>query len=360
MQRGTTIVELTVSIAILAVVFASLMPVFAGVRHHADAAGAASEMVQNARIVNDQLSRHLAGARRITAVSGSSDDDGYIEFETSAGVAQRCELGSNRYVEFGPAGGLSELAGPVESLTFTCYDGNDPAAQTDEPDDIRLVTWEARLDNAHAPTGDRTIRGVCYLRVGTGGVTGSESGSTYDFSTGWPWGNCFAFCGAGKPQVPGMAMTPTDWLTWPQYDAIKAQDGNLCMVDVHDESEYAQMRFVFQIAESRDEVSRISATWRGKGVNDHHARTDGARLYIWDYAANKYELLQASASTESLVTLTGIRTETPSRYVDPWGWRCVVLFVVSNDKKTGHSDNELYTDYVRLDVGGTSSGGVLP
>ena len=172
-----------VATAILAVVFAAIMPVFAAIRNHADAAGAGSEMVQNARVLNEQLYRHLAQAKRITAMSDGSATDGYIEFETRDGAVRRCQLGSSGYIEFGPVGELCELAGPAERLTFTCYDGNDPASQTDVPAHVRLVTWEARLDSAGMLTTDKTIRGACYLRVGSG-TGGEETSTAYDFATG--------------------------------------------------------------------------------------------------------------------------------------------------------------------------------
>lgn len=352
-------VELMVATAVLAVVFAAIMPVFGAIRNHADAAGANSEMVQNARVLNEQLYRHLAQARRITAVSDSADADGYIELETSDGAAWRCQLGSGGYVECGPSGDLSELAGPMEHLTFVCYDGNDSAVQTDVPSHVRLVTWEGRLDSAGAITGDKTITGACYLRV-NGNAAGDDTSTTYDFATGQQYVDCFAFSGEDKPQVPTGFFTPNGWLMPWQYDAIEVQDDSFYVVSVSANSNYAQVRFLFQIDQDRDEVGRIDAMWRGKGVNAHHSRTDGASFYIWDYASGAYELLQASASTEALVTLSGTRTDAPSRYVDPWGLGIIVLLVVSNDKKTGGLNDQLYTDYVRLDVAASSSGGTLP
>ena len=154
-------VELTVATAILVTVFASLMPVFVAMRNHADAAGAGSEMVQNARILNEQLYRHLAGSKRVTAMSAGADPHGHIEFEAADTVVRRCQLGSNGCVEFGPVNDLCELAGPVEYLKFTCYDGSDPAMQTDVAEHVRLVTWEARLASAGVLAEDRTIRGAC-------------------------------------------------------------------------------------------------------------------------------------------------------------------------------------------------------
>lgn len=359
MRRGTTIVELTVAMAILAVVFVAVMPVFAAIRNHADAAGADAEMVQNARILNEQLYRHLAQAKRITAMSGSTESDGHIEFEAADGAVRRCQLGASGCVEFGPVGDLCELAGPVESLKFTCYDGNDSAVQTDVAEHVRLVTWEARLDSAATLAQDRTIRGACYLRVGTSTGSG-ETGATYDFATGRQGIDCFAFSGEGKPQVPAGMLTPARQLTSAQYNVIKVQDGNFYVVSVSSNSNYAQIRFIFQIAEDRARVSQITATWRGKGVNADHLRTDGASLYVWNYTTAAYELLQTSSGTDAVVALTGTRTVAPSRYIDPTGLKMITLLVVSNDEKTSGSNNRLHTDYVCLDVTASGSAGILP
>src|SRR5512136_251848 len=115
-RRGTTIVELTIAVAIIATVFATIMPLFAGLRNSAAAQWANLEMVQSARVLNEQLCRYLAPAKRIVGVSSSTSDDGHIEFEAADGAIYRCDLGAGDYVEFGPAGDLSELVGPVEYL----------------------------------------------------------------------------------------------------------------------------------------------------------------------------------------------------------------------------------------------------
>jgi len=359
LQRGTTIVELTVATAILAIVFAAIMPVFATIRNHTEAAGANSEMVQNARVLNEQLYRHLAQARRVTAMSGSSETDGYIEFETGDGTVRRCQLGSSGCIEFGPLGDLSDLAGPVEYLTFVCYDGNDPAVQTAVPEHARLVTWEARLKSAGALTGDKTIRGACYLRV-NGNVEFEEVAAMYDFTTGQQGVDSFAFAGEGAAQAPAAPDTPSSPLNSGQYDAIEVQDGTFHEIAVSTAANYAQIRLVFQISENGNDVSRITATWRGKGVNGHSARTDGASLYLWNYASAGYELLQASLNTDAEITLTGSRTDVPAQYIGGIESNTVVLLVASNDRKTGQAANTLFTDYVRLDITVLEAVGTLP
>lgn len=156
--------ELTVATAIMATVFAALMPLFAGIRRSTEARWAGLEMVQNARVLNEHLGRHLAQAHRIVAVSASGDDGGYIEFEGQDGVVYRCAVGPRQYVEFGPVGKLCELAGPVEYLRFACYGDADFERPLPTSDGVRLVTWEAGLRSTDSRMRSKSVSGACCLR----------------------------------------------------------------------------------------------------------------------------------------------------------------------------------------------------
>jgi type II secretory pathway pseudopilin PulG len=158
-------VELTVATAIMATVFAAMMPLFAGIRNSADARWASLEMVQNARVLNEQLCRYLTQARRVVAVSASTDDGGYIEFEAEGGIVYRCAVGTRGYIEFGPVGKLHDLAGPVEYLRFACYGDADLDRPLQKPDDVRLVSWEVGLKSAGRLTQSKSVAGACCLRV---------------------------------------------------------------------------------------------------------------------------------------------------------------------------------------------------
>jgi len=171
-------VELTVATAIMATIFAATMPLFVGIRHSTDTRWAHLEMLQNARVLNDHLSRYLAQAGRIVAVSASTDSAGYIECETDDGVVYRCAVGARGYVEFGPVGARQEagefprdrghlgvLAGPVEYLRFACYDDLDFHRPLETPDGVRLVTWEARLKSPGHLAPGKVVTGACCLRV---------------------------------------------------------------------------------------------------------------------------------------------------------------------------------------------------
>lgn len=349
--RGTTIVELTVAMAILAAVFAAILPLFAGVRNSADARWAGLEMVQNARVLNEQLCRHLATARCVTAVG-----DDTVQFEGADGMSYRCTLGQDGCVLLGPVADLSRLAGPVSSLRFICYDGNDLATRTTAPDRVRLVTWETKLLSQGSLTQDRVLTGSCYLRTAVDDAGDEEPViATYDFATRTPGDDCFAFADQGKPQIPDAATKPSQNLESDQYAAIRADDATSHALQVSNESEYAQVRFVFEIEQVPSDVDGITATWIGAGVNGYSSSTDGAALYLWNYNSSEYELLQVSANTEAQITLTGSGAGSAAQYLGGSGGRTVVLLVVSNDSKQDQRTNALFTDYAKLEV--TVSGG---
>jgi hypothetical protein len=162
----------------MATIFAATMPLFVGIRNSRDTRWANLEMLQNARVLNEHLGRYLAQARRIVAVSASTDSAGYIECEAEDGVVYRCAVGAGGYVEFGPVGDRHEpggfkrdrgrlgiLAGPVEYLRFACYDDADFHRSLETPNGVRLVTWEAGLKSTGRFAPGRMVTGACCLRV---------------------------------------------------------------------------------------------------------------------------------------------------------------------------------------------------
>jgi hypothetical protein len=166
--RGTTLVELTVATAIMTTVFAAILPLFVTLRNSTQVRRARLEMLQNARVLNEHLSRHLAQARRIVAVSPSTEGKGYLEFEAPDGGAYRYAVGARGYVAFGPVGKLCELAGPVEYLRFVCYGGADFERPRPASAGVGLVTWEAGLKSPDPLAHSRPVRGACCLRTDPG------------------------------------------------------------------------------------------------------------------------------------------------------------------------------------------------
>jgi prepilin-type N-terminal cleavage/methylation domain-containing protein len=135
-HQGVTLVELMLSISIIAVIFTAIVPIFTGIRASWDIKEANAEMVQNGRVLMDHMYHTLAQAQGVTRVSDPMDEDGYIEFMDSHGNARRYQIGAHHYVEYGTPGAMSALAGPVSQLQF------------DYNPMIRLVNVEAVIDSS--------------------------------------------------------------------------------------------------------------------------------------------------------------------------------------------------------------------
>jgi regulation of enolase protein 1 (concanavalin A-like superfamily) len=149
----------------MAIIFAVIVPQFRIVRKTWDSQVGITETIQNSRVLVDHISRNLSKAGKITAVSGSSITNGYIEFEDNNANNFRYDVnGLNDYVEYGPVGSLADLAGPVSKLQFTCYDANDFDTPVTDVNSIRFVKTEITLNN-QAPSGrDKTFTTHSYIR----------------------------------------------------------------------------------------------------------------------------------------------------------------------------------------------------
>ena len=98
----------------------------------------------------------------------STVTSGYIQFVDFNDFNDRYDVAaSDSYVEYGVVGSLSDLAGPVNSFKFTCYDANitllSPVTDTNL---IRLVKVDATVDNSASNGKDKTYTTWAYLRTG--------------------------------------------------------------------------------------------------------------------------------------------------------------------------------------------------
>ncbi len=113
-----TLLEMILAMAIMAIIFAVIVPQFRPMLSSWDSKAGAGEALQNGRVLIDHLKYNLSKAVRISDVSGSAVTSGYIEYEDNDGNTCRYAVASS-YVEFGVVGSLSDLAGPVSQLQFT-------------------------------------------------------------------------------------------------------------------------------------------------------------------------------------------------------------------------------------------------
>lgn len=179
--KGLTLLEMIISLAIIAVIFAVAVPQFRNMENSWASKQATAEAIQNGRILIDHLCRDLTAAAKITAVSDPCDTTGYIEFEGNDGNNYRYEIGADNIVEFGPVGSLVDLAGPAGQLQFTCYDAQDLDTPITTVGDIRSVHVEITLTNA-GPGQDQTFTASAYLRTNsTGGLEIIQNGGSFEF-----------------------------------------------------------------------------------------------------------------------------------------------------------------------------------
>jgi hypothetical protein len=115
--------------------------------------------------LTEHISGNLAKALRIIAVTGPSEGAGFIEFEDSYGNILRYGINASNYVEFGPPGSPSELAGPVSQLQFICYSLDDFSTPTTDVNSIRLVNVETTVANLSPMGLDKTFNTSVYIQT---------------------------------------------------------------------------------------------------------------------------------------------------------------------------------------------------
>jgi len=162
-----TFMEMIISLAIMAVVFAAVLPQFRNIDNSWASRQGSIEAIQNGRVLIDHINRNLSSAVQITAVSEPDETLGFIEFEAGDEdkLTYRYDVSPTGTVRFGVAGKLSELAGPVDRLQFTCYDSKNFDTATTETTAIRCVEVAATLKNSAELGKDKTFSTKAYLRI---------------------------------------------------------------------------------------------------------------------------------------------------------------------------------------------------
>jgi len=159
-----TLLEMIIALAILGIIFTAVLPQFRVMFNSWDSKQASAEILQNGRVLVDHLNNNLSKAVHITSVSPAAQLNGFIEFKDIADVTQRYDVaaGSN-YVQFGTVGNLSELAGPVSKLQFTCYDVCDIA--TTDVTKIRYVKVDTTFTNPSSLRQSKTFTTQVLIRA---------------------------------------------------------------------------------------------------------------------------------------------------------------------------------------------------
>ncbi len=183
-RTALTILELVIAVAMVTVIFAAVLPQFAAIRNSWDSRQGSAEALQNGRVLMDHITRNLSKAVRISDVTESSDTDGYIDFEGNDGNMLRYDIAANNYVEFGVVGDLADLAGPVSSLQFTCYDACDidnHLSPVNDPNLVRLVKIDTTVINSAALSQNKSFTGYAYLRTNASGQAALTKTVDFEF-----------------------------------------------------------------------------------------------------------------------------------------------------------------------------------
>lgn len=149
---GWTLVEMILALTLVSTVFLVILPQFRLLQAGWDSKESASEIQQNARVLQEHLNRHLSAARLISAVSDTAQTLGFVEFQDATGQTFRYEVGPDGYVYFGPTGDLSLLAGPVSRFQIIGFSPADLVNPATDTSNIRLL----RISSTVAGTGGRS------------------------------------------------------------------------------------------------------------------------------------------------------------------------------------------------------------
>ena len=216
-QRAVTLIELIIAVAMITIIFAVVVPQFVILRKGWDVKQGAAEVIQNGRVMVDHIGSNLSKASRIAALGTSS-----IDFNDCNGIMYRYDIGGNNYVRFGPVGSPADLAGPVSSMQFTCYDACDLNTPITDVNLIRTVKVTCNITNPNISGGGKTFTVWAYLRTNqtVGDIVGcwkldETSGTTAADSTGY-----------GNNGTVITMNPPTGWTTGQIDGALRFDGGN--------------------------------------------------------------------------------------------------------------------------------------
>lgn len=175
-QSGVTLIELLVTVAVMAIITAVLVPMFTGLRNSWDVSIGDSDITQNARVLFEHLDRHLAQAKQVKSISNPDDPRGYLTFRDPNGISYRYEWVTGNTVHFGPESTLAELAGSVESCWVRAYRLEDLSRPITDVNQIRVIELEVLFSNTSERGRSRTWQTTVLLRPALPVQTGLDRG----------------------------------------------------------------------------------------------------------------------------------------------------------------------------------------
>jgi prepilin-type N-terminal cleavage/methylation domain-containing protein len=136
---GVTLIELMVALAIMVLLMATLLPMFAALRRTWSVTIADAESTQKARVLFDHLHRQLTQAQQILALSDPEDPHGWLVFRDVSGDVRRYEMTPGQGISFGEPAVLADLVTPVDSFCIQGYDLSDLRHPIRDRHRIRVV-----------------------------------------------------------------------------------------------------------------------------------------------------------------------------------------------------------------------------
>lgn len=165
-RKGVTLTELMIVVALIGILFVAVQPYFYTLRKTWHQADGRSDILQNARIGLDKMVRELRQATGFSSVTASTEAAGHIAFldkDSNSVEFKRYNDGTSNMLGFVQGGVTSSLAGPVDSLKFTCYE-DDAATVTTTAGAIKIVDIELVVADPRGEIDSQTLSSRALIR----------------------------------------------------------------------------------------------------------------------------------------------------------------------------------------------------
>jgi prepilin-type N-terminal cleavage/methylation domain-containing protein len=172
LRRGFTLTEVIIVVSVIGTILAVMTPMFKTTHRAWEVNDRWTEVAQNARIALDKMVREIRQARRIIYVSQKTVALGDLRFDDKTGGAMEFRFNTNtNNLDYGSPSDLAanpnsedySLAGPIQSLKFTCYSA-DGVTETTTPAHIRAVDIEIIVLDEENRVSPLTLISRAYMR----------------------------------------------------------------------------------------------------------------------------------------------------------------------------------------------------
>ena len=310
--KGTTLVELVVTISLMVVIMGTVLPLIRHANLVWDVYEDNAETLQNGRILLDHLSRHLAETARIESVSSAGNAMGYIQFTDYDDTTYRYEVNDSGDVQYGEPNALSYLAGPISQLKFTCYNSDNISSPITDITAIRLIKIEATIIHSGERNQD--------MKFGTAVFINTDPATTVEFFEGW-W------------RLDGsVGIMARDSSGYARHGTLKNMEGNEWTVgmrsgalDFNGSMDYVELPIGQLIHETKNCTISSWVNWSGMGDPDQ-------RIFDFGKDASKYMYLTPNTSGGIMrfaMTKSGWKNEhqTSSTAALGTGWHHIAVTV---------------------------------